>query len=91
MTVRREGPHVVSMDPGTRTVNRFSGRENSLTMRRVYSTQWLCDYDMANYPFDTQICYLIFSPAGISKMFIQLKSGNYLFSGSSELPQYFIR
>ena len=91
VTVRREGAPVVSMDPDTSTVNKFSGRENSMTMTRVYSTSWLCDYDMANYPFDTQICSLLFSPAGISKMFVQLKSGNYVFSGSSELPQYFVR
>ena len=91
VTVRREGQYVVSMDAGVRTVNRFSGRENSLTLRRVYSTPWLCDYDMANYPFDTQVCFLIFSPAGVSKMFVELKTGNYLFSGSTELPQYFVR
>ena len=91
VTVRRQGPPVLSLDSGVKTVNRFSGRENTLTMSRVHSTQWLCHYDIANYPFDSQICFLVFAPAGISKMFCKLKSGNFIYSGASELPQYFVR
>ena len=34
----------------------YEGSENPLLITRVYSTKWLCSYDMLFYPFDTQVC-----------------------------------
>ena len=39
----------------------FQGRENTLKISRVYSTEWLCSYEMINYPFDTQVCFSFFT------------------------------
>ena len=33
----------------------YKGEENPLHVSRVYSTKWLCNYDMTWYPFDTQV------------------------------------
>ena len=33
----------------------YQGNENPLMITRVYSTKWLCTYDMLWYPFDTQV------------------------------------
>ena len=33
----------------------YEGSENPLLITRVYSTKWLCSYDMLFYPFDTQV------------------------------------
>ena len=33
-------------------------------MSRVYDVDWICEYDMAWYPFDTQSCGMIFEVRG---------------------------
>ena len=33
----------------------YEGSENPFQITRVYSTKWLCSYDMLFYPFDTQV------------------------------------
>ena len=33
----------------------FSGSENPLVMSRSYDVEWICDFDMRWYPFDTQV------------------------------------
>ena len=36
----------------------FKGKETKLEMSRVYNTEFLCEFTMAWYPFDTQTCHL---------------------------------
>ena len=45
----------VPMEEGAKNVYVYYGEENTLKISRVYSTQWLCDYNMLYYPFDTQV------------------------------------
>ena len=52
--VVREADYVTSQE-GHKNVYVYSGAENTLKISRVYSTQWLCDYNMLYYPFDTQV------------------------------------
>ena len=38
----------------------FKGSENPLSVSRFYKTNFICDFDMAWYPFDTQKCSMNF-------------------------------
>ena len=69
----------------------YKGAENPLLISRVYSTKWLCTYDMLYYPFDTQRCSLLLVPSGNTATQLQLVPGNHTYSGNRELTQYFIR
>ena len=53
--VKREGSYLLSHDNRIKNQYLYSGSENNLTMSRVYSTHWLCEYKMMSYPFDTQV------------------------------------
>ena len=33
----------------------FPGAANPVVMSRVYNVDWICDYNMRAYPFDTQV------------------------------------
>ena len=55
ITVSREGQYEISEDVEAKNVYIYKGKENTLKINRVYSTEWLCDYEMTNYPFDTQV------------------------------------
>ena len=43
-------------------------------MSRVYDVDWICEYDMAWYPFDTQSCGMIFQVGAFSSPPCQLES-----------------
>ena len=69
----------------------FLGHENSIFMSRSYDTYFLCKYDMASYPFDTQICSMDLVLNVVQIPFCQLKVEELLYKGPEELVQYFIR
>ena len=54
--VHKEGSYHKSGDTEAKNVYLYDGIENTLMISRVYSTEWLCSYEMINYPFDTQVC-----------------------------------
>ena len=69
----------------------FKGAENSIVMSRSYDTNFLCEYNMASYPFDTQICTMDFTLNVVQIPFCQLKVENLVYKGPKDLVQYFIR
>ena len=74
-----------------RNFHSYEGKENTLQLKRVLDTRFLCDYNMALYPFDTQSCSLDFVVTEESNDFSKLKSGILINSGPTELTQYFIK
>ena len=38
----------------------YEGRDNPITMSRVYDSEFLCNFQMQWYPFDTQTCFMEF-------------------------------
>ena len=69
----------------------YEGSENPITMRRVYDIEFLCDYKMNWYPFDTQTCYMDFTLKGEMDSFIDLIAGSQQYLGPKELTQYFVQ
>ena len=55
ITVERLGNYKISEDVEAKNVYIYPGDANILMITRVYSTEWLCSYEMVNYPFDTQV------------------------------------
>ena len=69
----------------------FNGETTKLEMTRSYETEFLCSYDMAWYPFDSQKCGMHFILGFASRSFVSLKAGDLEFVGPRELSQYFVR
>ena len=68
----------------------YQGNENPITLTRVYSGKFICDYDMSVYPFDTQKCSAIFIMKGNAGNFVKLLSKRASYLGPIDLPQYYI-
>ena len=60
-------------------------------MSRTYTTQFLCDYDMRLYPFDTQTCHMNFILDIIGNEFVYLSVDFLDYIGPLDLTQYFVR
>ena len=69
----------------------FDGKEAKVEMSRVYNTEYLCEYSMAWYPFDSQTCHLDFVLDASAADFVQLVNGSLKYLGPVELAQYFVR
>jgi len=69
----------------------FNGRENTFSMKRIYSVKWICSYNMQWFPFDTQVCTMEFRPEGNSDANIKLLVDSLNYEGPQDLTQYFIR
>ena len=69
----------------------FKGSENPLSVSRFYETNFICDFDMAWYPFDTQKCSMNFVLEKGSRDFVDLLAHDLEYSGPLDLTQYFIK
>ena len=57
-SIRREANGTIIGKEANQDIEVFVGSENRITISRVYSIQFYCDYQMAWYPFDQQTCHV---------------------------------
>ena len=69
----------------------YEGIANPIVMTRVYDIEFLCDFQMQWYPFDTQTCHLEFMLEEEIDSFIELIAGTQEYLGPKELTQYFVK
>lgn len=50
----------------------YRGVDSPMVMTREYFIEFNCDYDLIMYPFDTQICEMLFQINGIPKQYLKL-------------------
>ena len=57
IVAKRESAYMHSTEDVADNIFIFEGKDNPLTMTRVYDVEWICDYNMRWYPFDSQVSY----------------------------------
>ncbi len=63
-TISRQGNFELSTFADLHNNHIYKGSENPLTIERVYSKDFICEFNMRAYPFDTQKCSAIFIMKG---------------------------
>ena len=91
ISVKREGNYTRNTLEDVDNIYIFKGLYNPLDMSRVYQTEWICDYEMNWYPFDTQNCRMTFAVTQDMNNFIRLVGDGHTYQGPVELTQYFVR
>ena len=66
------------------------GSQNPLTISRVYSTHFICEFDMGAYPFDVQTCKAIFTMKGNTGFFAKMVADELQYLGPIDLTQYYV-
>ena len=66
----------------------YTGWQNSISMLREYSNDFICDFNMAMYPFDIQICNMIFTQYTNEEYMMEPEYLKY--HGSIDLTEYYI-
>ena len=59
----------------------FDGSENMISLSKVYSIQFFCEYNMAWYPFDVQTCHVEMIMDGVLENYADLIPGEVNFTG----------
>ena len=60
ITVNRKGTPSASSLEEIQNDHVYKGEENELILSQVYTTDFICEYNLQNYPFDVQKCSMIF-------------------------------
>ena len=66
----------------------FKGSNNGLSYQREFSVKWMCDFDLAWYPFDSQICSFQFYDTGKLVNLVPVYVGYF---GPKQLSQHFFK
>ena len=90
-SIKREATGSIIDKAANEDIETFSGSENGITISRVYSVQFFCEYQMAWYPFDQQTCQVEMVLDGVLENYADLLPGDLEFSGPTELTQYFVK
>ena len=69
----------------------YEGGENGISISRVYSIQFFCEYNMALYPFDIQTYQINMWMDGVLDNYADLLPGDLNFTGPRKLTQYFVK
>ena len=72
-------------------VKQYSGKENLLIMSKFYNIRFHCEFQMQWYPFDLQVCQVIFGSQKDQLKFVYLESEAVEYIGSTDLTQYYLR
>ena len=89
--VKRLGNSTRSGNEYDEDIQIFDGMENTIRLSRAYDIEFICEYDMRWYPFDSQTCHLDFVLDASAASFVELLNGTLEYWGPVELAQYFVR
>ena len=89
-SIRQEGNGSMIERESNEDIQVFQGSENTISLSRVYSIKFFCEYDMAWYPFDVQTCHIEMILDGVLDNYADLLPGTIDFTGPMELTQYFV-
>ncbi|ROT60958.1 putative neuronal pentraxin-2 [Penaeus vannamei] len=62
-------------------LNIFSGFENSIEISQLYTVRYNCEFNLAMFPFDSQICSMHFTLVSAAASYMVLVPGKALYSG----------
>ena len=69
----------------------FKGLDNKMTLSKTHDIAFLCQYDMAWYPFDSQLCSMDVVLQVVQAPFCRLEAESLVYLGPTDLVQYFVR
>ena len=66
----------------------YSGSQNPISYSRKYTQEFLCQFELKKYPFDTQTCQIVLSPRDKETNFVRLIPVNVAYKGPVEMMTY---
>ena len=81
--IEKQGGFVRNSDQVLSNNFLYSGKDNTIVTSRNYDQEFICNFNIAFYPFDIQKCTMEFiTTISISKL-VQLNNGQFQYLGKS--------
>ena len=61
MMINRTGSAIESPILNLYNNHIYGGDENDLILQRIFTEKFICEFQLQYYPFDTQVCDMIFT------------------------------
>ena len=88
--IEKRGNHKIEKSDLQETAY-HEGSENPITFSRNYNQEFICNFELHNYPFDVQSCQIVLGPAAKDQFFIQLNPESLEYSGPTEMLTYTVK
>ena len=90
ITIKRQGNFSYEDAGSLENRHNYVGSENEITQTRTYNINFICNYGLGNYPFDTQICFMNISLLRMEDQYtLHLEhSPDIKYVGPKELSEY---
>ena len=53
-----------------------------------YYAEYNCVFDLANFPFDVQVCEMIFKLRTATKSYVEIRDGGLKYKGTKDLVEF---
>lgn len=88
LMVRKERPPKPFDNSRAREDYVYEGYENSLIYNRRFYAEYHCLFHLENFPFDVQVCEMIFKMRTATKKFVELRDGGLKYKGEKNLIEF---
>ena len=88
--VKKQGPASLSPIQETEEIAYYKGSENTIQYRRAFFFRFRCNFELQNYPFDTQICTMLMRKTDKFENFMELVPRQLKYSGTVNMAEFVI-
>ena len=88
LSVRKNGSITMSSTENLQESALYDGKENNIIYLRQFTEKLKCAFDLAFFPFDTQICSIVFNTGKKERNLIELVGIKVEFSGNKKLSTF---
>ena len=88
--VKKRGNPILSPIQEMEEIAYYKGSENSLQYARDFFFRFRCDFELRNFPFDTQICTFLLKKKSRFKKFMDLIPSQLQYLGPVSIAEFFI-
>ena len=88
--VKEKGPMTLSSENEVEDVAYYKGSENSLQYSRDFHLVFNCEFDLHDFPFDTQMCTILLKKPDKEQQFLEYNPTKLVYSGPVEMADFII-
>ena len=88
--INRSGNYTLSSEFETDEIAKYKGSENSINYIRTFYHRFKCDFQLHNFPFDTQVCQILLRMPQKQKKFLKYNPNGLQYSGNKDIEKFYV-
>ena len=88
--VNRSGNYTLSSEFETEEIAKYKGSENSIHYMRTFYHRFKCNFQLQNFPFDTQVCKILLRMPRKQKQFLKYVPKGLFYIGKEDIEKFYV-